>query len=120
MTGHSARHTPSNSAQTIAENQWIDYVEAADESNDKLVLVDTETGMSIAVDHQSWNAWVDAIEYFAAGHCERHDCYGVDPAHVESLAALIREVDGDHTMGAARLAEALMARGVTGPTRVVR
>lgn len=116
MNGHPARYTPSSAAQAITESQWLDYLEAADESNDKLVLVDTETGMSIAVDHQSWNTWVDAIEHFAAGHCERDDCYGVDPAHVESLAVFIREVDGDHKMGAARLAEALMGRGVTGPT----
>jgi hypothetical protein len=33
---------------------------------------------------------------------------------------MIREVDGGHSMGAAQLAEALMARGVTGPTPAVR
>lgn len=31
---------------------------------------------------------------------------------VTTLAALIREVDGDHSMGAAQLAEALIQRGV--------
>lgn len=32
---------------------------------------------------------------------------------IQDLAALIREVDGDHTMGASALAEALVDRGVT-------
>lgn len=32
---------------------------------------------------------------------------------VERLAALIREVDGGHSLGAAALAEALVKRGVT-------
>lgn len=32
---------------------------------------------------------------------------------VERLAALIREVDGDHSLGAAALAEELVKRGVT-------
>lgn len=120
MTGGKQPYTPSSAAHGISENQWVDYIESADASDDKLLLVDTESGARIAVGHRSWNAWVEAIEYFAAGHCERADCYGVDPAQVDSLAALIREIDGDHSMGASRLAEALMARGVSGPTRVIR
>ena len=35
------------------------------------------------------------------------------PRQVERLAALIREVDGGHTLAAAELAEALVSRGVT-------
>lgn len=31
----------------------------------------------------------------------------------ERMAALIREVDGDHTLGAAALADALLSRGVS-------
>lgn len=35
-----------------------------------------------------------------------------NPRQIEALAALIREVDGEHSLGAAALAEALVARGV--------
>lgn len=35
-----------------------------------------------------------------------------NPRQIETLAALIREVDGKHSLGAAALAEALAARGV--------
>lgn len=34
-------------------------------------------------------------------------------AEINELAGLIREVDGDHTLGAAELAEALIDRGVS-------
>jgi hypothetical protein len=34
---------------------------------------------------------------------------------IETLAALIREVDGDHSLGAAALAERLVDRGVAAP-----
>ena len=121
---NSARLTPSSVAQTISENQWVDFVESKDASGDQLVLVDAAAGARIAVDHQSWNDWVEAIEYFAAGHCERADCYGIDPTQVatqvESLAAVIGEVDEHHTMDPDRLAAALMARGVSGPSQLVQ
>lgn len=111
---------PTSVARPVGEYVWVDYIDAADVSDDKLLIVDGLSGARVAVDHGSWNGLVEAIEYFGAGHCDRPDCYGVDPNQVESLAALIREVDGDHSMGAAQLAEALMARGVSGPTRAVR
>lgn len=38
---------------------------------------------------------------------------------IDTPAALIREVDGKHTMGAAELAEALIGRGVTLPARPI-
>ena len=56
--------------------------------------------------------------YLTAGHCERADCYGTNPAQVESLAAQAREFDGDHQVGASRSAATLMAHGVPGPTRL--
>jgi len=31
-----------------------------------------------------------------------------NPAHVEQLAAILREVDGDHAKGAAALAQAIL------------
>jgi uncharacterized membrane protein YebE (DUF533 family) len=39
-------------------------------------------------------------------------------SRVASLAALLREIDGDHTLGAGALAEALIARGVTVGSRL--
>jgi hypothetical protein len=43
--------------------------------------------------------------------CKR--CFPVsDSAEIDALAALIREVDGNHDLGAGALAEALHARGV--------
>ncbi|AMU76028.1 hypothetical protein [Mycobacteroides abscessus] len=46
-------------------------------------------------------AWADAWSTAANGQV------------VDHLAALLREVDGDHSLGAAALAEKLVKRGVT-------
>lgn len=53
-----------------------------------------------------------------AGPMLKHDpqgnTRGTEPVdEINALAALIREIDGNHTLGAAALAEALVNRGVT-------
>lgn len=113
-------YTPSCAATAIDDHQWVDSIDGAAATDDKLLLVDGITGARVAVRHRSWNALVEAIEFFAAGHCDSDDCYGYDPAQVAPLAALISELVGDQPVNPERLAEGLMARGVSGPTRKPR
>lgn len=113
-------YTPSGAATVIDDHQWVDLIDGSDATSDKLVLVDGITGARVAVGHRSWNSLVEAIEFFAAGHCDSDDCYGYDPAQVAPLAALISELVGDQHVDPAQLAAGLMARGVSGPTRKPR
>lgn len=75
-------------------------------------LIVAHFASKLIVDHNAWtNDEQETVKVQLADiHRALLECK--DTTNPDVLAALIREVDGDHTLGAGALAEELVARGV--------
>jgi hypothetical protein len=71
-----------------------------------------------ADEHNQWESldsceqleWAQALAIKADRHAATPPAPEADPSHIDQLAAIIRRVDGNNSMGAAALAEAILER----------